>query len=69
MFSLKKKKKKHVKVGIPMIITLPSRSQARKNKKLSSLWRGPYTVIDRVGTVTYQVQLIGSPKTLVVHRN
>ena len=33
------------------------------------LWHGPYTVIDRVGAVTYQIQLIGSPKTLVVHRN
>ena len=40
-----------------------------KTRKLSSLWCGPYTVIDRVGAVTYQIQLIGSPKTLVVHRN
>jgi hypothetical protein len=29
---------------------------------LSSLWHGPYTVIDRVGAVTNRVQLIGSPK-------
>ena len=26
-------------------------------------------IIDRVGVVTYQIQLIGSSKTLVVHRN
>ena len=28
-----------------------------------------YTIIDRVGVVNYWIQLIGSPKTLVVHRN
>ena len=33
------------------------------------MWRGSYTIIDRVGAVTYRIQLIGSPKTLVVHRN
>ena len=34
-----------------------------RTRKLSSLWCGPYTIIDRVGTVTYWIQLIGSPKT------
>ena len=33
------------------------------------LWRGPYTIIDKAGPVTYKIQLIGSQKTLVVHRN
>ena len=39
------------------------------SKKLSCLWRGPYTVIDRVGDVNYRIQLIGSTQTLLVHRN
>lgn len=38
-------------------------------KKLASLWRGPYTVIDKTSLVNYRVQLIGTTKTLVVHRN
>ena len=29
-------------------------------KKLSSLWRGPYTVIDRLSSVNYKIQLIGT---------
>ena len=40
-----------------------------RTKKLSSLWRGPYTVIDRCGPVDYRIQLIGSTQRLVVHRN
>ena len=27
-------------------------------KKIASLWRGPYTIIDKVGPVNYHVQLI-----------
>ncbi|KAL5505541.1 hypothetical protein EMCRGX_G006991 [Ephydatia muelleri] len=38
-------------------------------KKLSSLWRGPYTVIDRLSSVNYKIQLIGTTKTQIVHRN
>lgn len=38
--------------------------------KLASLWRGPYTVIDRLRPVNYQIQLIGNKyKVLVKHRN
>ena len=55
-------------IGDRVWLYVPAVKQGR-TKKLSSLWRGPYTVIDRVGTVTYQVQLIGSSKTLVVHQN
>ena len=39
------------------------------SKKLSCLWRGPHTVIDRVGDVIYRIQLIGSTQTLIVHQN
>ena len=39
-------------------------------KKLASLWRGPYTVIDRINSTNYRIQLISLPsKTLVVHHN
>ena len=38
-------------------------------KKFSSLWRGPYTIMDKTGPVNYRIQLIGGTQTLVVHRN
>ena len=39
-------------------------------KKLVSLWRGPYTVIDRINSVNNKIQLISQPaKTLMVHHN
>ena len=43
-----------------------------QTKKLASLWRGPYTVVDRTNSVNYRIRLIGSPsnqKSLVVHQN
>ena len=40
-----------------------------RTKKLASLWRGPYTVIDKLSPVNYRIQLIGTTKSLVVHRN
>ena len=40
-----------------------------QTKKFSSLWRGPYTVIDKTSSVNYRIQLIGTTKTSVVHRN
>ena len=39
------------------------------SKKFSCLWRGPYTVIDKVNTYNYRIQLIGTTHSLVVHRN
>ena len=39
----------------------------RKTKKLSTLWRVPYTVIDRAGPVNYCIQLIGSTTTIILH--
>ena len=35
----------------------------------SSLWRGPYTVLDKVTNVNYKIQLIGSTKCQNVHAN
>ena len=40
-----------------------------ETRKLSSQWRGPYTVIDRVSPVNYKIQLIGTTKTQIVHHN
>ena len=40
-----------------------------RTKKLSLLWRGPYTVLDRTSPVNYKVQLIGGTATLIVHCN
>ena len=52
-----------------MWLFVPAVKQGR-TKKLASLWRGPYTVIDRInGALNYRIQLVGSTKTVVVHRN
>ncbi|KAL5516223.1 hypothetical protein EMCRGX_G001504 [Ephydatia muelleri] len=56
-------------VGDQLWLFVPAVKQGR-TKKLASLWRGPYTVIDRInGALNYRIQLVGSTKTLVVHRN
>ena len=47
---------------------VPAVKQGR-TRKLSLLWCGPYTIIDKISVVTYWIQLIESPKTLVVHMN
>ena len=39
------------------------------SRKLSSLWRGLYTVLDKVANVNYKIQLIGSTKCQIVHAN
>ena len=39
------------------------------SRKLSSLWRGPYTVLDKVTNVNYMIQLIGSTKCQIVRAN
>ena len=38
-------------------------------KKFTSFWKGPYTVVDKPGDVTYKIQLIGGTQTFVVYRN
>ena len=56
-------------VGDQVWLYVPAVKQGR-TKKLASFWRGPYTVIDRLNAaVNYRIQLVGSTKTLVVHRN
>eukprot|EP00731_Ephydatia_muelleri_P029837 Em0021g360a len=55
-------------VGDRVWLFIPAVKTGR-TKKLASLWRGPYTVIDRTGHVNYRIQLIGTTKTLIVHRN
>ena len=40
-----------------------------QTRKFASFWKGPYTVSDKPGEVTYKVQLIGGTQTLVAHRN
>ena len=56
-------------VGDQVWLYVPS-VKSGNTKKLASLWRGPYTVIDRINSVNYKIQLISQPsKTLVVHHN
>ena len=43
--------------------------QSGSTKKFSSLWRGPYTIIDKVSLVTYRIQLVGGSTQVVVHAN
>ena len=38
-------------------------------KKLSSLWRGPYTILDKLSAVNYRIQLTGGDQKQVVHKN
>ena len=40
-----------------------------KTRKFSSLWRGPYTVLDKTSPVNYRIQLIGGTVSITVHRN
>ena len=47
-------------VGDQVWLFVPAVKQGR-TKKLASLWRGPYTVIDRInGALNYRIQLVGS---------
>ena len=57
-----------LKVGDRVWLYVPAVKSGR-TKKLSSLWRGPYTVLDRTSPVNYRIQLIGSVVSVVVHRN
>ena len=56
------------KVGDRVWLYTPA-IKAGKTRKLSSLWRGPYTILDRTSSVNYRIQLIGSSTSLNVHRN
>ena len=56
------------KVGDRVWLYVPA-VKTGKTKKLSSLWWGPYTVLDRTSPVNYKIQLIGGTACLIVHRN
>ena len=59
----------NLEIGDRVYLYVPA-VQKGKTRKLASLWRGPYTVIDRLGPVNYRIQLIGNRnKVSVVHRN
>ena len=55
-------------IGDRVWLYTPVVNQGR-TRKFASFWKGPYTIIDKPGEVTYKVQLIGGTQTLVVHRN
>ena len=56
------------KVGDRVWLYVPARKPG-KTKKLSPLWRGPYTVLDKTSPVNYSIQLIGGTTAVTVHRN
>ena len=59
----------HFTVGDQVWLYVPA-VKTGTSKKLSSLWCGPYTVIDRVSSVNYKIQLLGVlSKTTIVHYN
>ena len=57
-----------LKIGDRVWLFVPAVKTGR-TKKFASLWRGPYTVLDKTSPLNYRIQLIGTTKTLVVHRN
>ena len=57
-----------LRVGDRVWLHVPAVKLGR-TKKLSSLWRGPYTVLDKTSPVNYKIQLIGSIVSIIVHRN
>lgn len=59
----------HFTIGDQVWLYVPA-VKTGTTKKLASLWRGPYTVIDRINSVNYKIQLLGvHSKTLIVHHN
>ena len=59
----------HFSIGDQVWLYVPA-IKTDTTKKFSSLWRGPYTVIDKLSVLNYHIQLLGVPnKTLVVHHN
>ena len=36
-----------------------------KTKKFTAFWKGPYTIVDKMGEINYKIQLIGSTHTLL----
>ena len=59
----------HFTIGDQVWLYVPA-VKTGTTKKLACLWRGPYTVIDKLSAVNYRIQLLRVPtKTLVVHHN
>jgi hypothetical protein len=55
-------------VGDCVRLHIPSNKKGT-SKKFGLHWRGPYTVVDKLSVYNYRIQLIGTTKTQVVHRN
>ena len=59
----------HFSIGDQVWLYVPA-VKTGTTKKLACLWRGPYTIIDKLSMQNYRIQLLGVPtKTLVVHHN
>ena len=59
----------HFSIGEQVWLYVPA-VKTGTTKKLACLWRGPYTIIDKLSLQNYRIQLLGVPtKTLVVHHN
>ena len=59
----------HFSIGDQVWLYVPA-VKTGTTKKFASLWRGPYTVVDKLSALNYRIQLLGVPnKTLVVHHN
>ena len=57
-----------INIGDRVYLFVPAVKSGR-TKKLSSLWRGPYTVVDKTSPVNYLIQLVGGTSKSIVHRN
>ena len=61
-------KGRHFEVGEQVWVYNPKRKKGRC-PKLDSHWEGPCVVLERVGPVTYRVQVVNRRKRLVLHRD
>ena len=57
-----------INIGDRVYLFVPA-VKSERTKKLSSLWRGPYTVVDKTSPVNYLIQLVGGTSKSIVHRN
>ena len=52
----------HFSIGDQVWLYVPA-VKAGTTKKLACLWRGPYTIIDKLSALNYRIQLLGVPTT------
>lgn len=64
----KTSREKPLQIGDRVWLYVPA-VKVGSTKKLASLWRGPYTVIDKTSPVNYVIQLIGGRQQKTVHAN